>query len=217
MFKNDERYWDINLLNKWFAISSIVFLLVLVWIFIDDNDDEFKEYQKEFRKLQIEIAETKLNEEKSLVEGKSEDYELELARAVKLYDDKSEKVKNINSELGVLRAGFYKVNLKYAEKKAKIDVLKFELESANLKDAKKAENASEALKLIPDDLVKMGICDRIIDEPNGGAHRDFISTANLLKVELLKQLNNFQTYDRNKFLESRIKRYDNLGYFIETL
>ena len=69
MFKNDERYWDINLLNKWFAISSIVFLLVLVWIFIDDNDDEFKEYQKEFRKLQIEIAETKLNEEKSLVEG----------------------------------------------------------------------------------------------------------------------------------------------------
>ena len=146
MFKNDERYWDINLLNKWFAISSIVFLAVLVWIFIDDNDDEFKEYQKEFRKLQIEIAETKLNEEKSLVEGKSEDYELELARAVKLYDDKSEKVKSINSELGVLRAGFYKVNLKYAEQKAKIDVLKFELESANLKDVKKAEKIRKNYK-----------------------------------------------------------------------
>ena len=42
MFKNDERYWDINLLNKWFAISSIVFLLVLVWIFIEDNDDELQ-------------------------------------------------------------------------------------------------------------------------------------------------------------------------------
>ena len=123
MFKNDERYWDINLLNKWFAISSIVFLIVLVWIFIDDNDDEFKEYQKEFRNLQIEIAETKLNEEKSLVEGKTEDYELELARAVKLYDDKAEEVKSINSELGVLRAGFYKVNLIYAEKKAKIDAM----------------------------------------------------------------------------------------------
>ena len=146
MFKNDERYWDINLLNKWFAISSIVFLLVLVWIFIDDNDDEFKEYQKEFRKLQIEIAETKLNEEKSLVEGKSEDYELELARAVKLYDDKSDKVKSINSELGILRAGFYKVNLRYAEKKAKLDVLKFELESANLKDVEKAEKIRKNYK-----------------------------------------------------------------------
>ena len=150
MFKNDERYWDINLLNKWFAISSIVFLLVLVWIFIDDNDDEFKEYQKEFRKLQIEIAETKLSEEKSQVEGKSENYEIELARAVKLYDDKAEDVKSINSELGILRAGFYKVNLRYAEKKAKIDVIKFELESANLKDAKKSEkirkNYKEKLK-----------------------------------------------------------------------
>ena len=74
-------------------------------------------------------------------------------RAVKLYDDKSEKVKSINSELGVLRAGFYKVNLKYAEKKAKIDVLKFELESANLKDAKKAEKAeknSNILCMLPD-------------------------------------------------------------------
>ena len=48
MFKNDERYWDINLLNKWFAISSVVFLIVMVWVFIDDNDDEFKEYQKEY-------------------------------------------------------------------------------------------------------------------------------------------------------------------------
>ena len=55
MFNNDERYWDINLLNKWFAISSIIFLAVTVWTFIDDNDDEFKDYQREFRKMQVEI------------------------------------------------------------------------------------------------------------------------------------------------------------------
>ena len=61
MFKNDERYWDINLLNKWFAISSLVFLAVIVWMFIDDNDDEFKEYQKEFRKLQVDIAKNNLS------------------------------------------------------------------------------------------------------------------------------------------------------------
>ena len=40
MFKNDERYWDINLLNKWFAISSIIFLACTVWVFVDDNDDD---------------------------------------------------------------------------------------------------------------------------------------------------------------------------------
>ena len=139
MFKNDERYWDINLLNKWFAISSVVFLVVMVWVFIDDNDDEFKEYQKEFRKLQIEITKEKLNEEQSLVDGKSEEYELELARAVKLFDDKSEEVEKINRDLGELRAGFYKTNLKYKSQKAQIDVLKFKLESANLKGGNESD------------------------------------------------------------------------------
>ena len=27
---NDERYWNINLLNKWFAISSILFLISIM-------------------------------------------------------------------------------------------------------------------------------------------------------------------------------------------
>ena len=84
MFKNDERYWDINLLNKWFAISSIVFLVVLVWIFIDDNDDEFKEYQREFRKLGAEVAQTKLLTELDNVEDERNIYQ-------KAYDEEKSK------------------------------------------------------------------------------------------------------------------------------
>jgi len=60
MFNNDERYWDIHKLNKWFAISSILFLVSMAWTFIDDNDDEFKIYQREFRKMEIEISEQNL-------------------------------------------------------------------------------------------------------------------------------------------------------------
>jgi hypothetical protein len=75
MFKNDERYWDINLLNKWFAISSIIFLAATVWTFIDDNDDEFKEYQKEFRKMQVEIEKEKLQKEWKAIESDKAKYE----------------------------------------------------------------------------------------------------------------------------------------------
>ena len=139
MFKNDERYWDINLLNKWFAISSFIFLAVIVWMFIDDNDDEFKEYQKEFRRLQVDIAKNNLKEEQLLVKGKTEDFEAALEEAVNIFDQKSEEVKNINSELGELRAGFYNINLTYSANKAKLDVLKFELESANLKSGNEAD------------------------------------------------------------------------------
>jgi len=54
---NDERYWNINLLNKWFAISSIIFMVSMIWMFIDDNDDDFKTYQRAFRKMEIKNSE----------------------------------------------------------------------------------------------------------------------------------------------------------------
>ena len=97
MFKNDERYWDINLLNKWFAISSVVFLITMVWTFIDDNDDEFKEYQREFRKLEIEKAEEKLIQEKSSIEGEVEDYDKLLAEAENEYSKKSHEPKPVRT------------------------------------------------------------------------------------------------------------------------
>ena len=146
MFKNDERYWDINLLNKWFAISSVVFLITMVWTFIDDNDDEFKEYQREFRKLEIEKAEEKLTQEKSSIEGEVEDYDKLLAEAENEYSKKSQDVEKINEELGDLRASVYKVNLKYSEQKAKLDVLKFQLESANLEGGDKSAVVRKSYK-----------------------------------------------------------------------
>ena len=146
MFKNDERYWDINLLNKWFAISSIVFLVVMVWIFIDDNDDEFKDYQREFRKLEIEKTKEKLRNEEVEVADEIDNYNQLLETAEKEYQDKTEKINDINDKLGELRAGFYKVNLVFAEKKAKLDVLKFELESANLKSSIESEQIRKNYK-----------------------------------------------------------------------
>ncbi len=85
------------------------------------------------------------------------------------------------------------------------------------RDAKKAEDAAEALKAIPEDLLEIGICDKIIDEPNGGAHRDFTSSANLLKEALINELEKLRYFKPDQFLENRIERYDKLGYFHETI
>ena len=40
------------------------------------------------------------------------------------------------------------------------------------KDAEKMREAAEALRLTARDLTKLGVADRIINEPMGGAHRD---------------------------------------------
>ncbi len=81
------------------------------------------------------------------------------------------------------------------------------------RDANRAQDAAEALKPIPSDLLEMGICDEIIDEPNGGAHRDFDSSANKLKEELVNELEIVTKLDGDKFLDNRILKYDKLGYF----
>ena len=84
------------------------------------------------------------------------------------------------------------------------------------RDVEKASEAAESLKLVPSDLKEMGICDRIIQEPNGGAHRDKESSANNLDQALKEELEKLKKIDPEKFLDKRIKKYDSMGIFKET-
>ncbi len=84
------------------------------------------------------------------------------------------------------------------------------------RDASKAEAAAEVLKVTPDDMVDMGICDEIIDEPNGGAHRDMLSASTNLKEAIVNSLNSLIAIDNKKFIDLRIDKYDKLGVFHKT-
>jgi len=98
-YKNDERYWNIKLLNKWFAISSILFLLSIVWMFLNDNDDEFKTYQRDFRKLETEISQSKLLEELDKVASERDVYEEAYNVEKNLYDSKNLELDSLNNLL----------------------------------------------------------------------------------------------------------------------
>ena len=81
------------------------------------------------------------------------------------------------------------------------------------RDASKAEEAAEALKVTPDDMVNIGVCDIIISEPNGGAHRDPKSSARNLELALLEGLSEFAATEPDMFIDKRIERYDAMGVF----
>ena len=81
------------------------------------------------------------------------------------------------------------------------------------RDASKAEEAAEALKVTPDDMVNIGVCDVIISEPNGGAHRDPKSSARNLELALLEGLSEFAATEPDTFIDKRIERYDTMGVF----
>ena len=52
-------------------------------------------------------------------------------------------------------------------------------------DAMKASDAADAMKVTPEDLKDIGICDRIIEEPTGGAHREPEKMYEILKTVIL--------------------------------
>jgi len=79
------------------------------------------------------------------------------------------------------------------------------------RDATKAPEAADAMKVTPEDLVEMGICDEIIKEPIGGAHREFDKTASLLKSSILAEIKKLQSVDPDDFLDQRISRYEKMG------
>ena len=83
-------------------------------------------------------------------------------------------------------------------------------------DAAKAPDAADAMKVIPDDLMNMGICDRIIEEPLGGAHRNSAEMATILKSVLLDEIAELKEIDPDTFLARRIERYDKMGVFTES-
>ena len=79
------------------------------------------------------------------------------------------------------------------------------------RDAAKAPEAADAMKVTPEDLVEMGICDEIIKEPIGGAHREFDKTAKLLKSSILAEIKKLKSVDSDDFLDQRISRYEKMG------
>ncbi|MGL5511547.1 MAG: acetyl-CoA carboxylase carboxyltransferase subunit alpha, partial [Microcoleaceae cyanobacterium] len=60
------------------------------------------------------------------------------------------------------------------------------------KDAGKAPQAAEALKITAPDLKGLGILDEIVPEPVGGAHTNPIQAAQLLKQALVNNLNELE-------------------------
>ncbi|MEA1881075.1 MAG: acetyl-CoA carboxylase carboxyltransferase subunit alpha [Candidatus Marinimicrobia bacterium] len=84
------------------------------------------------------------------------------------------------------------------------------------RDAAKAAAAADAMKVTPDDLMNMGICDRIIKEPLGGAHRAFDEMASILKKVILEEIDSLKDVDPDSFLERRIERYDKMGVYTES-
>jgi len=79
------------------------------------------------------------------------------------------------------------------------------------KDAAKAPEAAKALGLTSGRLHELGLVDEVIDEPIGGAHRNYDLIAHSLKERLLQQLAQLKTLPIEELLAMRYQRLMDFG------
>ena len=77
--------------------------------------------------------------------------------------------------------------------------------------ADKASDAAEAMKVSANELKKLKIIDEIIEEPLGGAHRDYDLISSSIKDSLIKNLSSLNSMSMEQLLERRYKRLVEIG------
>jgi acetyl-CoA carboxylase carboxyl transferase subunit alpha len=83
------------------------------------------------------------------------------------------------------------------------------------RDRKHAPEAAEALKLTAQDLLKLGVVDEIVYEPEGGAHRDYETVSANLGGALRENLDRLLETPTDQLLKKRYKKFRALGNFAE--
>ena len=80
------------------------------------------------------------------------------------------------------------------------------------KSADKAPLAADAMNITAKDLKRLKLIDSVIEEPLGGAHRDYQKMAENLKKQLLKDMNELKSESPESLLEKRYERIMKYGY-----
>ncbi|MCR4336476.1 MAG: c-type cytochrome [Candidatus Omnitrophica bacterium] len=153
----DERHYNIENLNRLFAIASLVLLGALIWLFKDDFSHKWKQYQDQFRSLEIEKTRVKYDLAKNQLDNSPEYQELQkqLEAAKKNYAEKcsdlgktTKAIDKLNEEKDITEQQFRVV-------KAEMDAAKFHYEEAvvhHATDLTKAKSYYEKLDKRVQDL-----------------------------------------------------------------
>lgn len=79
------------------------------------------------------------------------------------------------------------------------------------KDASKASQAANNLKISANQLIKLGVVDDIIEEPLGGAHRDHEAMAKNIKIKVLEAYEEIKDLPIVELKDNRYEKFRKMG------
>ncbi len=81
------------------------------------------------------------------------------------------------------------------------------------KSADKAKEAAEIMGITAPRLSELGLIDRIVNEPLGGAHRNFDEVAKEMKKVLIEELNQLKQFSNSEIVVKRQAKLRQIGEF----
>ena len=82
------------------------------------------------------------------------------------------------------------------------------------RDAGRASEAADSMKVTAIDLKEMGIADIIMTEPLGGTHQNYDEASLTLKNEIINSITNLEKITSEQLIENRIEKYKKMGKWI---
>ncbi|HEY3817288.1 MAG TPA: acetyl-CoA carboxylase carboxyltransferase subunit alpha [Polyangiaceae bacterium] len=82
------------------------------------------------------------------------------------------------------------------------------------KDGSKADEAAARMKMTAPDLLRLGVVDRVVDEPAGGAHQDPDAAARLVEAAIADTLKDLDALDPEEVVEDRYRRFRRMGAYL---
>jgi len=130
--KDDTRFYSAGRLNRWFAASSLLLLVTVLWMVWDDYARPWKDTQREFFGLDAEAGQAALvaEEERLAQEGTLEELEAELARAEEALSSRAEELEDGQDALSVLEVSLYRTDQDHTFAKAVLDARRYDFEAA---------------------------------------------------------------------------------------
>jgi acetyl-CoA carboxylase carboxyl transferase subunit alpha len=84
------------------------------------------------------------------------------------------------------------------------------------KDATKADEAAARLRMTAPDLLRLGVVDRVVDEPAGGAHQDHDEAARFVETAVIEALHEVEALGgADAWVEDRYQRFRRMGAISE--
>ncbi len=138
--------YNIDFLNVVFAASSIFLFLAAIWMVWDDFDREWKNTQRQFNQLEIEVTRANLAQAQGRVDkNKLTQLQQQLAAQQKAIEANQQKIEEIQGKLKDVDARLFRINQQAQFAKAKYDVDRYAFE---VERAKSPDGAAERQKAI---------------------------------------------------------------------